>query len=89
MSKLFPKIPLHEDDCECLDICLKLGRTYERCYKGVDILIGKRCEVIQRQLLLQSAITENQNKRKTNVALIIAVLSLFVGAAGLIVALTR
>ena len=48
------KIPTYDEDCECLEICRKLGGTYERCHKGASTLISRRCSADTRQSLLQN-----------------------------------
>ena len=49
------KMPVrtYEDDCECLEICKKLGETYGKCYKDSNMMIHKRCPVDSRKILLQ------------------------------------
>ena len=44
-------VPKYHEDCECLEICKKIGKTYDVCYK--DAVIADRCPGHTRQLLLQ------------------------------------
>lgn len=44
--------PTYEDDCELLELCSKLGATYNICYKGALLCID-RCDPALKQTLLQ------------------------------------
>lgn len=46
-------LPIHDQDCECLKVCKKLGGVYEKCHKGSSSILHERCSIESRQLLLQ------------------------------------
>lgn len=47
-------VKTHDEDCECLEICERLGNTYEKCHKGANSFTSLRCPIIERQKLLQN-----------------------------------
>ena len=79
-------ISTYEDDCECLEICKKLGGTYAQCYKDENMIILKRCSVETRKLLLQKHSQEPSRLSKT-ISRIERISLWLIALGGLIIAL--
>jgi len=77
------KPPVHEDDCECIHICEKLGDAYNKCYKDTCVLTSIRCSSSERKQIIQ-----NHKARKENrLIMLIATATLLATIAGILIPL--